>query len=170
MRAVAERVGVSPPAIYMHFADKDELFYESCTRRFEEMRVVMLGAAEPQTDPVAKLRAMARAYIELALSQPEQYEVMMQGPIPLKDPDGDPATMPGAQALLTTANAIDEGIAAGVVRQDLDPLTTAVALWASVHGVVMIISAKRKQPIVLFDDEEAAIEQLLDIMSRGLVV
>jgi AcrR family transcriptional regulator len=27
IRAVAARVGVSPPAIYLHFADKDELFY-----------------------------------------------------------------------------------------------------------------------------------------------
>lgn len=169
MRAIAKRVGVSPPAIYMHFEDKEELFFECCSRRFQAIATVMEDAAADQSDPVAKLRAVGRAYIEFALSRPEQYEVITLGPIPDKAAVADAADMPGAQALLFAAEAVREGVAAGVFRQDLDPVSTAVALWACVHGTAIVLSAKRKQPVKLFDDEEAVIEHLLDLISRGLL-
>src|SRR5581483_12470957 len=36
IRAIADAVGVTPPSIYMHFADKDELFMAVCEARFDE--------------------------------------------------------------------------------------------------------------------------------------
>lgn len=169
MRAIADHVGVSPPAIYMHFDDKDELFFECCSRRFREMAEVMMAAAEGQPSPIAKIRSVGRAYIEFGLSRAEQYEVMMLGPIPEKAAGSDPEDLPGAQALMLAAEIVAEGIETGDFRSDLDPLATAVALWASVHGAVIVLLAKRKQPVKLFNDEGAVIEHLLDIVARGLV-
>jgi len=39
---------------------------------------------------------------------------------------------------------VADGAAAGVLRPDLDRLATAVALWAAVHGIVLIILDKRR--------------------------
>jgi len=169
MRAIADSVGVSPPAIYMHFDDKDELFFECCSRRFREMAEVMAEAADGQASPMEKIRSVGRAYIEFGLSRPEHYEVMMLGPIPAKAAAGGPEDLPGAGALIMAADIVTEGIETGDFRSDLDPLATAVALWASVHGAVIVLLSKRKQPVKLFNDETAVVEQLLDIIGRGLV-
>jgi len=37
MRAIADAVGVTPPSIYLHFADKEELFVAVCDARFDEL-------------------------------------------------------------------------------------------------------------------------------------
>jgi AcrR family transcriptional regulator len=41
MRAVAKEVGVSPPALYLHFADKQELLYAVCERHFHGLEAAM---------------------------------------------------------------------------------------------------------------------------------
>jgi AcrR family transcriptional regulator len=169
MRAIAERVGVSPPAIYMHFADKDELFFECCSRRFGEMAVQLAQAAEGHPEPVAKIRAIGRAYVEFGLALGEHYEVMMLGSPPDDLVLDDPMRLPGASALVFTAQVVEEGMTTGTFRSDLDPLATAVALWAAVHGTVLVLLGKRKHPVKLFEDEEAVIDQLLDILASGLV-
>lgn len=168
MRAIASSVGVSPPAIYMHFDDKDELFFECCSRRFEEMADVLADVAAGTEDPVARIRAIGRAYIDFGLTRPEHYEVMMLGPIPDSASDVDPVDLPGGSALALVADTVAEGIDKGAFREDLDPLATAVALWASVHGAVIVLLAKRRQPVKMFNDEAAVIDHLLDIIGRGL--
>jgi AcrR family transcriptional regulator len=37
IRAVAEAVGVTPPSIYLHFADKNELIFAICERCMDEL-------------------------------------------------------------------------------------------------------------------------------------
>ena len=58
IRSVAQRVGVTPPSIYLHFADKDALLDAVCARYFEKLDEEMQAAAAGQ--PVAH-RGAARA-------------------------------------------------------------------------------------------------------------
>src|SRR6266540_4850124 len=37
IRAVADAVGVTPPSVYLHFADKDELLFAICERHFAQL-------------------------------------------------------------------------------------------------------------------------------------
>ncbi len=43
LRSVATAVGVSAPSIYLHFADKDDLFFAVCDRRFAHFDEVLRG-------------------------------------------------------------------------------------------------------------------------------
>ena len=45
IRSVAQRVGVTPPSIYLHFADKDALLDAVCARYFEKLDEEMQAAA-----------------------------------------------------------------------------------------------------------------------------
>lgn len=76
MRAIAKRVGVSPPAIYLHFEDKQQLFYQCCARGFAALTEVMEQAAADATSDFERLEALGRAYIRFGLSHGEQYRVM----------------------------------------------------------------------------------------------
>jgi AcrR family transcriptional regulator len=173
IRAIANQVGVSPPAIYLHFKDKDELFFECCNRRFTEMADQMRAASERQGSAMDRLEAMGRAYIDFGLSRGEQYEVMLLGKHPDNLAPEEALELPGAQALTMAAAAVSDGIARGELRADLDPVATAVALWATTHGVVMVLLDQRKQPFPMFDDERdteaAIIDQVIAMVRHGLL-
>src|ERR1700688_3883156 len=56
IRAIADAVGVTPPSIYLHFADKEELFVAVCDARFEELSRRSAEAAAAATDPMDEVR------------------------------------------------------------------------------------------------------------------
>jgi AcrR family transcriptional regulator len=169
MRAIADRVGVSPPAIYMHFDDKDELFFECCNRRFTEMAGRMREASEQQTTAMGRLEAMGRAYIDFGLSRGEQYEVMLLGKHPASLGPEEVLELPGAQALSMAAAAVAEGVAAGELRADLDAMATAVALWATTHGVVLVLLDNRRHPFPNALEDEVVVDHLIAMLRHGLL-
>src|ERR687888_1511242 len=63
IRAVADSVGVTPPSIYLHFADKNELMFAVCERQFERLDRVTEEAAAQSNDPLESLRLRGRAYV-----------------------------------------------------------------------------------------------------------
>lgn len=168
MREIARRVGVSPPAIYLHFEDKDQLFFECCNRRFSEMADRMRRASEGMDSAMDRLEAMGRAYVEFGLSRGEQYEVMLLGKHPDHLGPEEMLELPGAQALTMVAAAVADGVASGELRPDLDPMATAVALWATTHGLVMVLLDKRKHEFPMFDDDRTVVDQALSIIRHGL--
>ena len=72
MRRIAEKVGITPMAIYKHYPDKDALLNALMLDGFAawEARVEKLRAPEP----LAWLRQMDEAFLEFALSEPRRYE------------------------------------------------------------------------------------------------
>ncbi|MEU0414665.1 TetR/AcrR family transcriptional regulator [Streptomyces griseorubiginosus] len=79
IRAVATSAGVTPPAVYLHFASKRDLVHATCLRvwssLFTEMEAVSGGIA----DPVTALYEICAAYIAFGLRHPAQYRLVMDG-------------------------------------------------------------------------------------------
>src|SRR5207248_1609382 len=63
IRSVAQRVGVTPPSIYLHFADKDALLDAVCARYFEKLDEEMQRVAADQPSTIDVLRAQGLAYV-----------------------------------------------------------------------------------------------------------
>ena len=72
MRRIATVVGITPMAIYRHYADKDALKNALMLHGFAawEARVGTIAV----TDPLAWLAALGEAYLDFALTQPRRYE------------------------------------------------------------------------------------------------
>lgn len=72
MRRIAERVGITPMAIYRHYADKDAVVNALMLDGFAawEARVEAIAA----TAPLAWLAAMGKAYLDFAIAEPRRYE------------------------------------------------------------------------------------------------
>ena len=70
IRSVAQRVGVTPPSIYLHFADKDALLDAVCARYFEQLDEEMQGVAGADSSAIEMLRAQGLAYVRFALKTP----------------------------------------------------------------------------------------------------
>ena len=81
MRRVAEKIEYSPTAIYVHFADKNELFRELCHQDYARLAEVFQGSAVP-LDPVERLKQIGRTYIEFGMRYPNHYKFMFMTPHP----------------------------------------------------------------------------------------
>lgn len=167
VRAIVGRVGVSPPALYLHFADKEELFLAVCQRRFEEFGAVMAAAVEGIDDPADQLRALGEAYLEYGTDHPEHYAILF-GEAVSYDVVDDPGALPGFQAFAVLVEVIRRGIEAGRFHA-VDPTKAAVATWAQVHGYVTL-SRQAEHLAAGGIDVPAARQVLLDQALTGLLV
>jgi AcrR family transcriptional regulator len=70
IRAVADAVGVTPPSIYLHFADKDALIDAVVADVFNELDTAMLAAGAATDKPLDRLCAFGLAYVTFALEHP----------------------------------------------------------------------------------------------------
>jgi AcrR family transcriptional regulator len=162
IRAIAEAVGVTPPSIYRHFEDKEELLYQVCERRFADFNEAM-RTADGEGDPVDSLRAMGAAYIRFALSHPEHYRVLM---MTSRERDIHRTDSQGKRAFDHLVEATQRCIDAGRFRND-DAVRTAVSLWAGVHGLCSLLISTKGFPWP--DPPEKLGENLLDLQLNGLL-
>jgi AcrR family transcriptional regulator len=169
IRAVAQRVGVSTPSIYLHFADKDELFYRTCRRAFDGLNQALVEAFAAGGTVVERMLRAGRAYIAFGLSHPGQYAVMFgmgtQDGVPDEQLDDDP----GVHAFELLVGLIRSGVESGEFRPDLDVDATAVAVWSAVHGTCNILISKRGMEHALdIPPDEKVIDAALTMVLEGL--
>ena len=169
VRAVADAVGCTPPAIYMHFADKDELIMQVCARRFEEFDRFIEEAGSKSDDPLESLRLRGLAYIRFGVANPEPYKVLMMTS-KLENVQLT-AESPGMGAFQHVVDAVQRCIDAGVVHTEHDALRIAMTLWAAVHGITALMITFPKFGVLAGgpDGTEELIQLLLDVQMEGIL-
>ena len=120
IRAIAERCEVTPPAVYLHFVDKETLFREVCTRRFAELDDRIGEARASAEDPLDGLRAVGMAIVNFGLEHREAYRLLAMG----SPTDG--ATPPGFHQIVAS---VQDAAAAGTLG-GVDTHRAALVLWA----------------------------------------
>ncbi len=78
LRGVARRAGVSAPAVYRHFASKDDLLAAVAAECSERIGVAIGNAiaAAPPDDPLEQFRATGIAIVQFAAAHPEHFRAM----------------------------------------------------------------------------------------------
>jgi AcrR family transcriptional regulator len=167
IRAVADAVGVTPPSIYRHFADKTELIFEVCERHFTALDQHLERAAAGIDDPVEVLVAMGRAYVQFGMANPEPYRIMfMTGPYNVPEAyQGNLLRDTGAFERLM--RCVQRCIDAGRFRpQYTDAYRLAIGFWARVHGLTSLQAAK---PEIPWPKDDQFLDEYADICLRGVV-
>jgi AcrR family transcriptional regulator len=163
IRAVADAVGVTPPSIYLHFADKTELIFAICEKHFTELDRVMQEATAGTDDPLESLRRRGRAYVQFGLEHPEEYRILfMTRPAATPQEWNDAKVMQSASLHHLFEN-VQQAIDAGALRP-ADPMIVSFTLWAVVHGLTSLLVAK---PGIFAPVREALIEQVIEIGIAG---
>lgn len=144
IRAVADAVGVTPPSIYLHFADKNELIFAVCERYFDELDRVTTAAAAEADDPVESLILRGRAYVKFGLGNPEPYRVLF-----MRKPTDTPITFQYEKIMSSSAFGHLRDAVAGAVeagRIEGDPMLVSLYLWSVVHGITSLVISKPSFP------------------------
>lgn len=168
VRAIADAVGVMPPSLYLHFEDKNDLFFGVCERRFEDFERALSAAGDGIEDPVARLRALGRAYIRYGIERGEHYELLF-GPRLVSVTEGrDLTETAGMRAFDLLVGVIRDGVAVGRFRE-VDPHQASFAVWSAVHGAVMIVLAKAGLGAAFpMPDVDVLADQICDLVESGL--
>jgi AcrR family transcriptional regulator len=162
MRAVADAAGVSPPSIYMHFADKTDLVYAVCERHFTQLHEHMEEAASAFADPLARLAARGRAYVQFGIEHAEQYRVLFMGV------DASASYTPERMSELAGFQSLVDDVSAAMdagVLAKRDPTLVAVGLWANVHGITSLVVSKPSYP---WPPIEELVDHVLAVHAAGL--
>jgi AcrR family transcriptional regulator len=159
VRAVADAVGVTPPSIYLHFADKNELIAAVVADVFEELDAAMLSAAQGLDDPMERLRAFGLAYVNFALTHPEHYRLAAMDPCPMPEVDRVLQSS-GFDHLHQT---VVECMRTGVFEQT-DPLPVTLHMWSAAQGIASLMIVK---PFLPWGDVDALVDRVLCSAALG---
>ena len=172
MRKVAEKVEYSPTAIYLHFADKEDLFHELCQEDFARLAATFQQANLP-ADPVERIRQIGRTYIEFGLHYPNHYKMMFMTahpPAELQESDREIKGNPEHDAYAFLMQTVHEAMQEGKFRDELNNADlVAQTLWAAVHGVIALHIAKGCDVWVEWQPVEQRIQAMLDTVLRGML-
>jgi AcrR family transcriptional regulator len=136
LREVARAAGVSHGAPLRHFSGLSSLLSAVAADAFDELVAKVLQHVDAATaDPLQRLRAAGKGYLEFAIANPGPYELMFR-PERLDRTESD--------YLRSSLAAFDQlailTVAAQVTgwRANLEPAVLTGVLWAGVHGVASL--------------------------------
>jgi AcrR family transcriptional regulator len=167
IRSVAQRVGVTPPSIYLHFADKDALLDAVCARYFEkldeDMQRVASQSGPDQPSTIDVLRAQGLAYVRFAMKTPELYRIATMGE---GRPGSDVDVTLNSSAFMHLRTAVESLMAEGIYPPG-DPTTMALELWTAAHGVAALLISR---PYLPWGDAEEFADRVMGAVCCGHIV
>lgn len=169
LRQVAENIGYTPTTIYLYFKDKDDLLFAVCSQGFAEFTQALQTAYATHSDPLERLQALGRAYLEFGLSRPLHYQMMFmqrsEWVLKATQTKGD---VEGSNAYIIQMNAVIEAMKAGIIRMG-DPIETTNLIWSGIHGIVSLaLSMKGIVPKWEEAEVRRLVEDYLKLIQRGL--
>lgn len=136
IRNIAEKIEYSPTTIYLHFKDKDDIFYALHQEGFILLNQY-LRALQNVADPFERLKAITKAYITFALENREFYDLMFISRSPMnalsKDKD-DEKWVEGNKAFGALTGTVTQCIEKGYFK-GMDPEILSFTCWSMVHGI-----------------------------------
>jgi AcrR family transcriptional regulator len=164
LRRVAERIGYTPTTIYLYFRNKDELLLETVQEGFNTFDQKIRDVASSHKQPLERIEALGRAYIDFGLQQPSLYRLMFmqrsdfyfmprfvegyQGEA-LNAGNDDAAVLEGDRprtvAMQMLVDAVTDAMDQNLLRPG-NPIITADVLWSGVHGLVSLAISPLMSP------------------------
>jgi len=162
----ATRAGVTPAAVYRHFAGREDLIAEGARQGYAIFADVMQYAYEKgQPSALASFEATGRAYLAFARRYPGHYIAMFESGISVN-------RTPELAAIATRARAVLERAAEELSRhippeKRPPPAMFSAHIWALSHGVVELFARNSPGTQSPFPPEDL-LETGIGIYLRGL--
>jgi AcrR family transcriptional regulator len=169
IRKIADEVGVSSTALYMHFQDKACILHEIAQAVFSQLLARNSECAALKLDPVVRTRMMLDSYMRWGLEHPNAYQLVYcdRGPVSTAA-DAPAPDQPelSRQCYDIFAGVVCEIAASGRLRTGAAD-TAAQAMWMACHGVVALLVSRPNFP---YAEREELMAVTLDGILNGLVI
>ena len=162
-RKIAQPVGVSPTALYLHFRGIDDVLEQLRMEGHE----LLAGYLAPPV-PSARARAHPGHGPGVPPFRPRAPRAV-RAHVPRRAP-----TAPRREAvvremftLMLLRDVVEAGIARGELRADLDPMVVTNALWAEIHGVTSLDASRGSWSRRRTETSEPSLDAVLDAIGAG---
>jgi AcrR family transcriptional regulator len=147
MDEIAEAAELSKGTLYLYFSSKEEIYLGINLRALKILKAMFQTVLAGEAPGIAKIRDIGRAYYEFSRKYPDYFDAMMHFDAEVTDlkeagPVGLECHTEGMGVLGLVGEAIRTGIGDGSIRSDLDPMKTAILLWAQTDGVIRVVARK----------------------------
>ncbi|MFN3911006.1 TetR/AcrR family transcriptional regulator [Hyphomonas sp.] len=144
IRRLAEEIDYSPSAIYKYFGSKEELVDELKEAFFSRLMESVDHAVIESLAFDDRVKMCFKTYIRVAAERPHHYLAAFSslGTARSGTQGEDWANfqdMKKGQAFNMVASLVQEGQQKGVFCPDMDPFQAAKSLWASMHGLALLL-------------------------------
>jgi AcrR family transcriptional regulator len=129
--ALAKKLGVSQPAPYKHFADRESLLSAVTAEAFRQFNTT-LRESIGKPSRRSKLSRLAQATLDFGLRRNGIYRLMFASRIMACAPKGSELHVAAMETFELLVDSL-EAPAVGLLRQ-----RSALQIWAALHGVVML--------------------------------
>ncbi len=136
MRRLAREIGVTAPALYKHYRDREDMLLDVVSEAYR-LCAQFLRASLNQDTPQQRLQQAGEGYLDFALAHPKFYEMMYTPPHTLGVEFPEELTERIAGVGQFFDDRINECIDAGLL-QPLDARDVSLTLWAHAHGLISI--------------------------------
>jgi len=169
VREAARRAGVSPGAPFRHFPSRDALMTAVAGEAQQRFRAEISAAlAEvPDSDPLARFRALGLAYLRWAMRNPAHFEIISSGRYFVHDKASD-LSRDNAELIDLAERTLADAYALGQLRSG-DLKRVQIAGRALVYGFARM-NIDGHFPRWGIAEEEAALtaEAILDLFIEGI--
>ena len=164
IRKIADEVGVSSTALYMHFRDKSQILHEICETAFDRLLTVDRDIIAQPIPAGEKVYAILEAYMRFGFDNPNAYRlVFMTRPQEAEDGAQSVAQRLGRDVFDRFQACVNQLADEG--RLKTSPEVAAQTLWAGCHGIVALIITK---PYFDWAPPKALAQAMLDALFEGL--
>jgi TetR/AcrR family transcriptional regulator, cholesterol catabolism regulator len=144
MRAIADRCSIKAASVYHHFASKDEIVASIMGRSSADAATRHEALRAADLSPRARIEALVRTTLENFRDFPEAARMFYENPgyvaaAPLLQQVRDEARANDA----VWVRAIDDAIAAGVLRSDIEPARLKLLMRSMMRSISRDIDTSR---------------------------
>jgi AcrR family transcriptional regulator len=157
IRRLVDRCGYTAPTIYHHFGDKPGLLDALLEEVFQKL-VRLIRRVPESDDPIAYLRALARAFVRFGLKNPTHYRLLTQPRDPASDP---PRSVEEVRELLEKPWL--ELWEAERLRSR-DARSASQSLWALSDGLIHLQTSRPDH-----DWSKSLVDDSVEALLRGLI-
>jgi AcrR family transcriptional regulator len=174
LRAIARSLGITAPAIYNYYPDRDALVTALIVDAFNSFADVQAAALEgiPATDYLQRILSLGIAYRQWAVEHPERYHLIFGTPIAGYNAPVQITLPAAARALAILVSELDSAYQAGKLNTAHIPpmsaslsamftewqavrgptnelaLYQAICVWSSIHGLVFLEISRQFPPFI----------------------
>jgi AcrR family transcriptional regulator len=166
IRKIADEVGVSSTALYMHFRDKSEILVEISQSAFAQVIAQNDAIAAAEPDPILRVRKILEAYVDFGLSQPHTYLLVFSpSEAILSEEKAAALDALGLKTYERFRDSVEAIAAQGQLRTD-DVDAAAQAAWMGAHGLTSLLICRPNFP---WAEQETLKTLVLDSLFHGLL-
>lgn len=153
IRNIASEIEYSIGTVYVYFKDKNEILHALHSQGFKQLGNEM-KVLRNVSDPMERLKALGRVYLQFAFENPDMYELMfsMKAPMQSIESSCKEEWEEGQSTFGVMKATVEQCMSQGYFsNHNLEPLSFAI--WSMVHGLVSLHISQRVKGVNLSDPE-----------------